>query len=72
MAEETLFMIEFVRDNRGTAYMVYASDEAHAWEQAAPLAIEHEHDMRTCQIIHFPHGFTIISKALPGIRQSNT
>lgn len=68
MPDETLYMIEFVRENRGTAYMVYAQGELTAWEKASQLAKEHGHDLRQCHLRHFPHGFRVVTSEMPGTR----
>lgn len=68
MPEETLYMIEFVHANRGTAYMVYAQDETGAWDQALTLAKTYGHEGMQCNLVHFPHGFRVINSELPGSR----
>lgn len=68
MPEETLYMVEFVNANRGTAYMVYALDQIDACKKASDLAKEYGHEGMQCNLIHFPHGFRVVNSEMPGTR----
>ena len=46
---------------------IYAIDETEAWIEAAQWALENSVSIpESATLIHFPHGFTIHRRVLPG------
>ena len=64
---KTLWMLDIVRGKWGELIPIYAVDQTEAWIEAQRWAIRNEMPLPdTATLIHFPNGFTIFRRTIPG------
>lgn len=64
---KTLWLLDYGDEHVGRLVPLYAVDESGAWLGAAAWAIRNRIVLpQTAALIHFPHGFTIYRRRLPG------
>ncbi len=64
---KTLWMLDYKDGHWSRLVPFYATDEAGAWVEAVAWAMRHDITLpEDAQLIHFPHGFTIHKRTLPG------
>lgn len=64
---KTLWLLDYGDEHIGRLVPLYAVDEGGAWLEAAAWAMRNRIVLpETATLIHFPHGFTIHRRMLPG------
>ncbi len=72
---KTLWMLDVPYEGiRGSLLVpLYAEDEHEAWIEAHRWALRHERTLpQGTTLIHFPNGFTVYRRVLPGIFEGST
>lgn len=64
---KTLWMLDYRIGKWSHLVPIYAEDEQEAWVEAYCWATQHEIVLpEDATLVHFPHGFTIHRRVLPG------
>jgi len=72
---KTLWMLDVPYESiRGCLLVpLYAEDEQEAWIEAHRWALRHERTLpQGTTLIHFPNGFTVYRRVLPGREESTS
>jgi hypothetical protein len=69
---KTLWMLDYRAGEWSHLIPIYAVDEQEAWVQAYHWAVEHNMTLpEGATLVHFPHGFTVHKRVLPGRAEEN-
>ncbi len=69
---KTLWMLNYRTGEWSHLIPIYAVDEHEAWVEAYHWVAQHEITLtETATLIHFPHGFTVYRRVLPGRAEGN-
>jgi hypothetical protein len=71
---KTLWMLDVpYEDMKGSVLVpLYAVDEQEAWIEAYHWAVQRERTLpATATLVHFPNGFTMYRRVLPGRSEEN-
>ena len=69
---KTLWMLDYRTGEWSHLVPIYAADEQEAWTEAYHWALQHDVPLpEDATLIHFPHGFTVHKRTLPGCVQEN-
>ena len=64
---KTLWVLDYRRGSWNDLVPLYAEDEHEAWVEAYHWATQREIVLpEDAMLIHFPHGFTVYQRILPG------
>ena len=68
---KTLWMLDYRQGKWSNLVPIYAVDEQEAWRKAHSWAEQHNVLLsEDATLVHFPHGFTIYRRVLPGSVES--
>ena len=66
-SKKTLWMLDLPRGAWSSLVPLYALDEEEAWSEAQRWAIRNEKPLPdSAALVHFPHGFTVHHRTIPG------
>ncbi len=69
---KTLWMLDYRTGEWSHLIPIYAEDEQGAWVEAYHWAVQHGVTLpEDATLVHFPHGFTVYRRTLPGCAEES-
>lgn len=69
---KTLWMLDYRAGEWGHLIPIYAVDEHEAWVEVYHWAVRHDVTLpEDATLVHFPHGFTVYRRVIPGRTKEN-
>mgnify|MGYP001292096154 CR=1 FL=1 len=69
---KTLWMLDYRTGAWSHLVPIYAVDEQEAWCEVQQWAVQHEIILSDdATLVHFPHGFTVHRRVIPGRTEEN-